>query len=398
MAVFQYTARDRAGNEFSSVYTDVASVETLREELVKLGCVLIRAQRQRATKRRSGRIRRRDVASFAYKFGGMHSAGLSITSCLETLEQQTESGAFRDVIADVRRRVQAGSSLRAAFEQHRAVFSDFFLGIIDAGESSGKLSQSLEASAQFLEKRLELQQKVRAAFVYPIVVAFVCSVVVTCLLIFVVPTFSHLYRKMHVALPAPTQILVALSAILRGWWWLLLPLMAGLALGFRRLLANPVIRVRWDRLKIRIPLLGPLSRLILVSQFIRTLGMLISVGVPIIDAIATAGRVARNEEMARITSDLQQAVRSGRPVAQSLRTHDIFPPLVVQLVASGEEAGILPEMLTKAADLVDKDVDRLAASLLVKLEPTLTVIMGLIIGLILMGVYLPMFDYMAHLK
>lgn len=398
MAVYQYTARDGAGNEFSSVYTNVANVETLREELGKLGCVLIRAQRRRAMKRYSGRVRQRDVASFAYKFGGMHSAGLSIVSCLDTLEQQTDSGPFRDVIADVRRRVQAGSSLRAAFEQHQAVFSDFFLGMIDAGESSGELSQSFEVSARFLEKRLELRQKIRAAFVYPIVVGVVCSIVVTCLLVFVVPTFSQLYTKMHVELPAPTQVLVSLSATVRSWWWLLLLSGAGLVLGIRRLLANPVVRVRWDRLKIQLPILGPLSRLALVSQFVRTLGLLISVGVPIIDAIATAGRATRNDEMARVASDLRQAVRTGRPVAQSLRTHDIFPPLVVQLVASGEEAGILPEMLAKAADLMDRDVDRLAASLLVKLEPTLTVIIGLLIGLILMCVYLPMFDYMAHLK
>ena len=146
------------------------------------------------------------------------------------------------------------------------------------------------------------------------------------------------------------------------------------------------------------PLLGPLIRCVLVSQFVRTFGMLISVGVPIIEAVETAGRVARNEEMSKITDDLQQAIRAGRPIAGSLQAHRIFPPMVVQLVASGEEAGILPAMLAKAADLLDKDVDKLVASLLVKLEPVLTVLMGLVIGLILMGVYLPMFDYMAHLR
>jgi type IV pilus assembly protein PilC len=146
------------------------------------------------------------------------------------------------------------------------------------------------------------------------------------------------------------------------------------------------------------PLFGPLNRCVLVSQFVRTFGMLISVGVPIMEAVATAGRVARNEEIAEIADDLQQAIRAGRPIAGSLQAHGIFPPVVVQFVASGEEAGILPEMLAKAADLLDKDADKLAASLLVKLEPALTIVMGLVIGLILMGVYLPMFDYMAHLR
>lgn len=398
MAAYEYTARDPGGNEIRSIYTNVESVQALRCELVKLGYVLVHARRQRASVRSGGRIRQREVASFAYKFGGMYSAGLSVTSSLGILEQQTENEAFRTILGDIRRRVESGSSLKAAFDEHRAVFSDFFLGMIDAGESSGKLAESLEASARYLEKRLELHEKTRAAFVYPMVVGLVCSLVVISLLVFVVPMFSQLYRRLHVELPGPTRVLVVLSAFLRTAWWLLAPALAGAVLGVRRLMKDPRIRIRWDRMKIRMPLIGPLSRLILVSQFVRTFGMLISVGVPIIDALDAAGKVARNEEIARITADLQQAVRTGHPVARSLGSHPLFPPMVIQLVASGEEAGILPDMLAKAADLLDKDADRLATSLLVKLEPALTIIMGLVIGLILMGVYLPMFDYMACLK
>jgi len=398
VAAYQYIARDHAGNEFSSLYTEVESVEALRHDLVKLGYVLVRARRQRTPAAPRHRVGPREVASFAYKFGGMYSAGLSIANCLETLERQMDNRALGVILADVRRRVEAGASLRGALEPHRRIFSDFFLGMIDAGESSGRLAPALEASARYLEKRLELQQKARAAFVYPLVVGLVCAVVVTCLLIFVVPVFSQLYRKMHVQLPGPTRALVVFSLALRYWWWVLLPALAGVVLGLGRLFAHPKVRSRWDRLKLHLPLLGPWHRLMLVSQFVRTLGMLLAVGVPIIEALETAGRVARNEEIARIVTDLQQAIRAGRPIAGSLRAHELFPPLVVQLAASGEEAGILPEMLAKAADLLDKDADRLAASLLVKLEPALTVLMGLIIGLILMGVYLPMFDYMGHLR
>ncbi|MCL5279269.1 MAG: type II secretion system F family protein [Planctomycetes bacterium] len=398
MAAYQYIARDDAGNEFSSLYTNVESVEALRSELVKLGYVLVRARRQRASAPPRRRVRPREVASFAYKFGGMYSAGLSIANCLETLERQTDNRAFRFILADVRRHVEAGASLRAAFEPHRRIFSDFFLGMIDAGESSGRLSQSLEASARYLEKRVELQQKVQAAFVYPLVVGVLCSIVVTCLLIFVVPVFTQLYRKMHVQLPGPTRALVLFSLVLRYWWWVLLPASGGLVLGIRRLFAHPKVRAHWDRLKLQMPLLGPWHRHILVAQFVRTFGMLLAVGVPIIEALETAGRVAQNEAITRIVADLRQAVRAGRSLAGSLRAYELFSPMVIQLIASGEEAGILPEMLGKAADLLDRDADRLAASLLVKLEPALTVLMGLIIGLILMGVYLPMFDYMAHLR
>jgi len=217
-------------------------------------------------------------------------------------------------------------------------------------------------------------------------------------LIFVVPMFSQLYGRLHVDLPGPTKALVILSRLLRHGWWVLLSSVAGLALGLRWLLANPRVGLHWDRWKIRMPVLGPLNHLILVSQFVRTFGMLISVGVPIMEAVDAAGRVFRNGELTRIAEELQQSIRIGRPVAESLKAHPLFPAVVVQLVASGEEAGILPDMLAKAADLLDKEADQMAASLLVKLEPTLTVVMGVIIGLILAGVYLPMFDYMACLK
>ena len=399
MAVYEYTARDASGNEFASVYTNVESVRALRQELVKLGYELVGARRQRESQRSHRRVRQREVASFAYKFGGMYSAGLSITSCLEILEQQADNTAFQAVLADVRRRVESGSSLKAAFEEHRNVFSDFFLGMIDAGESAGKLSQSLEASARYLEKRLELHQKTRAAFVYPAVVGLVCSLVVICLLIFVVPIFSQMYRRLHVDLPGPTQMLVSLSGVLRAWWWLLASAMAGLAFGACRLLKKPAVRICWDRLKMRMPSdrpAEPPGSGIAVHPDVRHADF--SGGSRSSTPWMPRAKWPTTRRCSRITTDLQQAIRTGHPVAASLRAHAIFPPMVIQLVASGEEAGILPDMLAKAADLLDKDADRLATSLLVKLEPALTVLMGIVIGLILIGVYLPMFDYMACLK
>jgi len=398
MAAYEYIAKDAAGNELSGVYTGVDSEQTLQAELTKLGYVLVRAQREGGVGRFSRRVRARDVASFAFKFAAMYSAGLSLVRCLEALEEQAAGPAFRNVIADTRHRVQTGASLRTAFEPHRKVFGDFFLGMIEAGESSGELARALDMSARYLEKRLELRQKTRAAFVYPAVVGAVCSIVVLGMLIFVVPMFSQLYGRLHVELPGPTKALVVFSGLLRHGWWVVPPSVAGLVLGLRRLLATPRVRLRWDRWRLRMPVLGPLNHLILVSQFVRTFGMLISVGVPIIEAVDAAGRVVRNGELARIAGQLQQSIRVGRPVADSLKAHALFPSMVVQLVASGEEAGLLPDMLAKAADLLDKEADRMTASLLVKLEPSLTVVMGVIIGLILTGVYLPMFDYMAVLK
>jgi len=398
MAVYTYTARDATGRQVSGTYADVRNTESLREALGKLGYVVVTAQRQRKPRKTPARIRPREVAAFVYKLGGMYAAGLPVLRCLEALEQQTANCPLREVIADVRRRVETGASLKAAFEPHRKAFSDFFLGMIEAGESAGRLAQVLEMSARYLEKRLDLRDKTRAAFVYPMVVGAVCSLVVLCLLIFVVPMFSQLYRRLHVEVPGPTQALVTMSVALRHWWWLTLALGAGAVLSLRYVLKHPGTQAQWQRWKLKVPLLGPLSRLVAVSQFIRTFGILISVGIPLIEALDVANNVAHNHEISRVTPELQKATRSGQPVAATLSAHPVFPPVVVQLASSGEEAGVLPEMLEKSADLLDKDIDRMTRSLLAKLEPAMTVLMGLLIGLILMGVYLPMFDYMATLK
>ena len=226
MAAYEYTAKDPAGNELSGVYTNVNSVEMLRAELMKLGYVLVHAQRESRPGRLSTRVRQKDVASFAFKFAGMYSAGLSLVRCLEALEEQAGNQALKDILADVRHRVETGASLRNAFEPHRTVFGDFFLGMIEAGESSGELSRALDMSARYLEKRLELRQKIRGAFVYPIVVGVVCCIVVLAMLIFVVPMFSQLYARLHVELPGPTQALVVLSLSLRSCWWALPPSIA----------------------------------------------------------------------------------------------------------------------------------------------------------------------------
>jgi type IV pilus assembly protein PilC len=396
MGVYEYTAKDAAGNELTGLYTNVDSAQTVREDLAKLGYVLVHIRRGAA--KRGSKIRPKDVASFVYKFASMYGAGLPLVRCLETLGEQTDNRGLKSVIADVQQRVEAGSSLKNAFEPHRKIFGDFFLGMVQAGEAAGELSKALDMSATYLEKRLELRQKTRAAFVYPMVVSVVCCLVVISLLIFVVPMFSKLYGRLHVNLPGPTQALVGLSYLLRHGWWALLLLAVGMVLAVRQLGAGPRVRAVWDRFKLRVPLLGPLNRLIAVSHFVRTFGILISVGIPIIDALEAAGAVAHNSEISRVTEELEKATRAGQPVSQSLAEHQIFPPMVVQLVTSGEEVGILPAMLAKSADLLDKDIDRMTAALLLKLEPALTIIMGLVIGLILMGVYLPMFDYMAKLS
>jgi type II secretory pathway component PulF len=207
-----------------------------------------------------------------------------------------------------------------------------------------------------------------------------------------------LYRQAHVPLPGPTRALIGLSSLVTERWWAILIVVAAGAMVLRRLLKNPQVQAWWDAFKLDMPVFAKLNRMLVVSHFTRTFAMLASVGVSLIKALDVASEVAHNHKLTEITKELQQEIQAGNPVAKSFKRYAIFPPIIIQLAASGEQVGQLPEMLNKGADLLDKDIERAINALLLKLEPALTIIMGAVVGLILMGAYLPMFDYMGHLE
>lgn len=398
MPTYEYTARDQAGHEFRGTYEDVRNVKSLRSELAKVGYVLVKARSLKTLSLGGSRVRQKDVVSFAYTFSSMYSAGLSVIQCLETLEKQSESVALRGVIADVRQRIEVGSSLKKAFEPHQKVFSGFLVGMLEAGEAAGKLAESLEASALYLEKRAQLNSRVRSAFVYPICVGVVSIGVILCLLLFVVPVFMKLYNNLNVPLPWPTLFLVGLSTLVQDYWWLLLGGVGAAIWGGKKLFEDPKIRDGWERFKLRLPVLGQLNRMIMVSRFIRPFSMLISVGVSVIEAFQLSEDIVNTRTMSEISEEVQKATQAGSPVGKTLESQSIFPPVVVQMAISGEQVGKLPEMMTKGADILDRDIEQMIASLVVKLEPVLTLVMGVFIGILMLGIYLPMFDYMTYLE
>jgi type IV pilus assembly protein PilC len=401
MAVYTYVAKDDKGVMLTGTYTDVGSQSALRDELEKIGYVLVKARRgkQDVKKRRAaGRVKQSDVATFAYKFASMYSAGLPILRCLETLEQQADNPAFKSILTEIKEDVGGGLSLKAAFAKHKGIFSDFFLGMVEAGELGGKLGETLEMTASYLEKQVALRQKIKAAFAYPVMVTVMCLVVVTFLLAFVIPVFSKLYSQVHAPMPGPTLILVAASALVRHWWWAIIIVIGISVLVIKKLFANPLFRAKWDNFKLNVPVFGKLNRMLVASHFMRTFAMLSSVGVSVVKSLDMASLVAHNHKVTEITTEMKKAIQAGTPMSVSLKRYDIFPPVIIQMASSGEEVGMLPEMLCKGVEILDKDIDRVVNALLVKLEPTLTLIMGAVVGLILMGAYLPMFDYMGHLK
>jgi len=398
MAVYEYTASDEDGNRFTGTYNGAEGVAVLREELAKMGNTLIKTRRIKPQAQKRQKVKQDEVVTFVYRLAGMCSAGLPITKSLETVEQQTESQTFKHILSDIRQSIETGSNLKNAFEKHNNIFSNFFIGMLEAGESGGKLAETLEISAAYMEKQADLRRKIKSAFAYPIVVGVMCVAIVSVLVIFIIPVFSKLYQQLHVALPGPTQALVTVSEMVRQCWWLVLLLIAAAIFLSRKLSKNPQLKTRWDLFKLNMPVFAKLNRMVVVSRFMRTFAMMASAGIAFVKALETASVVANNSKIYEIAGRLQQAIEEGNPFADSLREHAIFPPIITQMVDSGEEAGKLPEMLNKGLDFLDKDIDRTVKALLVKLEPAMTLIMGLIVGFILMGVYLPMFDYMGRVK
>ncbi|RKY10128.1 MAG: hypothetical protein DRP66_00480 [Planctomycetota bacterium] len=399
MAVFEYVAKDSTGSEFTGVYTDVESTKDLRQELSRMGYSLVKARRQGKTSgKRQGKVKQADIVAFAFEFAGMYGAGLSIARCLETFEEQAENTALKSIITDIREHVDTGLSLAEAFEKHRLVFSDFFLGMVEAGEKGGRLAETLQMAADYLEKQSELRSKVKSAFAYPIALGVMCCLIVTALVIFVIPVFQKLYSQLNIDLPGPTLMLILVSEIVRNYWMIAVPAIGITVYLIRRICRNPQVKQKLDSFKLQMPMFGRLNRMVVVSRFIRTFSMMAHAGVPVVEALELAKRVSNNYEMEKIADALREEVLVGNPLAGPMSKYPLFPPMIVQLTAAGEEAGILPEMLNKGVDFLDSHIERAIQSLLNKIEPIMSVLMGAIVGTILLGVYLPMFDYMGHVK
>jgi type IV pilus assembly protein PilC len=399
MPVFEYIAKDRDGKECSGLYQDIESVARLRGELSKIGYTLLTAHKQNTVvENKRYRVPTQDIVAFAYEFSGMYSAGLTIVQAFDALQKQTENKNLKLILNDIQAKVETGWSLAKSFEPYESVFSSFFLGMVEAGELGGKLSDSLRIAAEYLEKQAALKSKVQSAFAYPVMVFIMCILVVTGLVIFIIPVFQKLYTQLKVTLPLPTLILVGASTIVRHYWWIAVPAAAGLVYLMIKLYHLKPVRLALDRFLLVMPVFGKLYRMILVSRFIRTLAMMNAAGVSIVDSIQMAVRICNNSVMKTIGENIRDRIMEGGTLTEMLSQNPIFPPVIIQLAAAGEQAGVLSEMLNKGGDYLDGRIERHLQSLLSKIEPIMSLFLGTTVGLILMGVYLPMFDYMGHIK
>ncbi len=399
MAVFRYSAKDPTGRVIAGTIeadNDAVVVDRLRE----MGFFITNLER--AQERRDVAeifqgifgVGLKDLAIFSRQFATMVNAGLSLVRVLSILEQQTSNKKLREVAAQVRLDVEAGRPLSESMGRHPKVFSNLYVNMVKAGETGGVLDEVLNRVATFLEKEQALRAKVRAAMVYPALLTTAALGGLLFMTVVILPQFQNLFRELggDASLPLPTQIAMAVSVVIRKFWYGLFGATILLVWGLRRYLRTPGGRARYDRLKLRLPALGDLNRKIVVARFSRTLGTLIASGVPIMQSLEVVSKAIDNTVIGQAVDAVRASIREGQTIAIPLQFSGVFPPMVVQMAKVGEETGQLEQMLEKVADFYDVEVETTVQSLTSLLEPMLIIFMGVVVGAMVISLYLPIFS------
>ncbi len=402
---FEYKVRDRAGT-VQTGQMEAASPAAVAKTLRDKGFVPLKiAERQVGSLDKEFKIpgfgkkvKSKEIAVFSRQLATMVNSGLTLVRALTVLQEQSENPAFSSVIADVRARVEQGSSLSVSLASHPKLFGTLYVAMVQAGEVGGALDETLIRLADTLEAGVRLRSKVKSAMAYPVMVFSLVILIVSAMLLFIVPIFSRMYADLGGELPLPTQTLVNLSSLLSKWWWLFGLITIGSVVGFKRWIRTPAGRAKWDRFKLRVPLFGKLVQKVAISRFSRTMSVLSRTGVPVLQALDIVAATAGNSLVADALRDVQESVKRGESLAGPLARHDVFPPMVTHMMAVGEETGALDAMLGKVADFYDQEVDAAVSALTSLIEPMLIVVMAVAVGGILISLYLPMFNIASLIK
>jgi type IV pilus assembly protein PilC len=408
MPSFAYQAKDATGKSVNGVI-EAENERVLRAKLREMNYYVTGITQKQTTglntdigqyfSRFQG-VNEQALVVFARQFATMINAGLAMVRCLDVLSVQTEDGVLKPVITAVRREVEGGSTLAAALGKFPKVFSPLFVNMVRAGELGGILDDVLNRLATFLEKDFNLKKKVKSAMTYPAVILVMAVLIVMFLVIFIMPTFVELFNGMQMTLPVPTKILIGFTNGARNPYVfgpvIVLSIVAFIL--FNRYTSTQVGRRQFDAFKLKLPVFGMLIRKVAISRFCRTLGTLLQSGVPIMQALEIVGKASGNEVIAETVNKVRESVREGESIAVPLQLSGLFPPLVTQMVAVGEETGNLDGMLSKISDFYDTEVEYMLASLTSLLEPILILVMGFIVGFIVVSVFLPLYQIIGNIK
>ncbi len=337
-------------------------------------------------------IKAKDLAIFSRQFATMIDAGLPLVQCLEILSSQHDNAEFKKILLEVKNSVEGGSTFADALGKHPKVFDSLFVNLVNAGEVGGILDVILNRLAMFLEKNEQLRSKIKGALTYPAAVIVIASLVVTGLLVFVVPIFDNMFADFGQALPAPTQVVVGLSNFIKGYWYIIIGSFVGIAVFINRARKTEKGKFIIDRMILRAPVFGILLRKTATARFTRTLGTMLSSGVPILEALEIVSKTAGNSVVEQAIMGSRTSLSQGKTLADPLIESNVFPGMVTQMIAVGETTGSLDAMLNKIADFYEQEVDVAVDAMTSLIEPLLMAFLGVAVGGLVIALYLPIFQ------
>ncbi len=400
MPTFKYVVKNQQGERIEQVVENEdfsQLVAKLRSQnLIIISIDEIKGKAKEEGKR--GRIKGEDLVVFSRQLATLLDAGITLVQALSILSEQIENQRFKQVIRDLEREIQGGKTFSDTLSKHSRIFSSLFVNMVKAGEKSGRLSATLERLSDYLEKNNALIGKIKSALVYPIVVSSMAIIITLVLLLKVIPTFKGIFESLGGTLPLPTQILIGLSDFMRHYF----PVMAF------GLVALVIFAVRYsktekgglalDKLKLKLPVFGLLFRKVAISKFCRTFSTLIESGVSILDCLTIVGKTAGNKVIENTALKVKGSIREGENIASPLSSSEVFPPLVVRMIAVGEQTGELAKMLSKIADFYEREVDAAVSGLTSLIEPIIIAFLGIVIGSIAIAMLLPIFEISTLIK
>jgi type IV pilus assembly protein PilC len=394
MPVFAYQGRTSQGSAAGEIEAPdrTKAVADLRQRQILVTSIKERAGAKAGVAAKfGGKVKDRDMAIFTRQFSTMIDAGLPLVQCLNILAEQSESKTLRAVTARSARDVESGSNLADALRKHPRVFNELFTNMVEVGESGGILDTVLQRLSVYIEKAAALKRKIKSAMVYPLTIVSVAVLVVMFMLTFVIPVFSKMFSSLGADLPLPTKIVVWLSEFVQRFILVIIAGMVGGVFAIRAYYKTEGGKSLIDALLLRLPVFGTLIRKVAVARFTRTLGTLVSSGVPILEGLRITARTAGNKVVEKAIEATRGSVTAGKTLAEPLKTSGVFPPMVTQMINVGEQTGALDSMLAKIADFYDDEVDTAVGALTALLEPMMIVFLGVVIGGMVVAMYLPIF-------
>jgi len=403
MPIFSYTFRDAAGG-IQKGTADAESEELLRRRFEEQGLTIteltmIKAKSPKA--KQFGKVKLQHLSVFCRQFSTMVDAGVSLVRCLDVLSRQTQDPKLKKILIDIGERVEGGESLSRAMQRHPRSFSSLFIGLIKAGEVGGVLEESLQRLSHFLEKDVELRRKVKSAMTYPVLVMVMSVLITGFLVVWFVPQWAAILKDLGLKddqLPGPTQFLIDVSHVVQYYWWMVSIAIFVIIVAYRFFVSTRFGRRVADRVKLKIPVFGKLHHKICMARFSRTMGTLLTSGVPILQAMETVAGTVGNSIMSDAVLEARARIREGDRIGDPLEASRLFPPMVVHMIGVGEESGSLDFMLQKIADFYESEVEAALASLTAAIEPIMIVSLGFVVGFIVIAMFLPLVNVISQLS